>query len=180
MKTTEPLPLFRDFKAGSLVRILRHALRELALLAGVVISAILPLMVRAGGEDKPPASGEVRFAQAPEGAKILTIPLTVLEAAGARPQGYLTQRSPQPAEPITSLPPAIAATYTGKEWVAFEILRIADGTRYLGVLSEDKSIKFLNRQESSMWYARVYRVGTASDAKPEVLKEGFQSSGNDV
>jgi hypothetical protein len=57
---------------------------------------------------------------------------------------------------------------------------LPDGTRYLAVLNEDKSLKFLNRSDFPMCYARVYKVIGGNDAKPELLREGFQSQGNDV
>ncbi len=126
------------------------------------------------------ASGEVSFARAPEGAKAIQFPLTVLESPSVRSPGYLAQRSPEPAAELASVPAAIAEAYTGKEFNAFEFAHLADGTRYLVVLNEDKNIRFLARNDSPMWYARLYRVGAGSDTKPEVLREGFQSSGNDV
>jgi hypothetical protein len=122
----------------------------------------------------------VTFAQAPEGAKVIKFRLAVPESTGPRNQGYLSQRSPQALEEVASLPPALAQTYIGKVFSAFVIASLPNGTQYLAVLNEDKSLKFLNRDDSTMHYARVYRIGPGSDAKPELLREGFQSQGYDV
>jgi hypothetical protein len=133
------------------------------------------------GADAPAAGGTgVTFAQVPEGAKVIKFRLAVAENTGPRHQGYLSQRSPQALEEVSSLPPAIAQTYAGKGFTAFVIAALPNGTQYLAVLNEDKSLKFLNREDSTMYYARIYRVTPGSDAKPELLREGFQSPGNDV
>ena len=122
----------------------------------------------------------VDFIPVPEGAKRLTISLAVSEEGSPRQQGYLAQRSPEQAAEVSSLPAEISLAYTGKEFSAYEIAALPDGTRYLVVLNEDKALKFLNRNEASMWYARIYRNPPGTDAKPELLREGFQSPGNDV
>jgi hypothetical protein len=90
------------------------------------------------------------------------------------------QRSPEPASELTDLPEAITQNYAGKEFWAYELAALPDGTRYLVVLNEDQTVKFLNRNDSTLWYARLYRIGSETGAKPEVLREGLQSSGNDV
>src|SRR5512133_2426501 len=141
----------------------------------VATGLVLPLLA-SGGE---PDGGAVNFVKAPEGARTISITLNAVESGG-RPQGYLGQRSPEPAAEMASLPAAIAESYKGKDFVAYEISKLPDGTRYFVVLNEDKSIKFLNRNEATMWYARVYRVGVGAEEKAEIVREGFQSSGNDV
>ena len=78
------------------------------------------------------------------------------------------------------MPPAIARFYAAKEFAAFEIAALPNGTRYLAVLNEDKTLKFLNRNESPMCYARVYKVTSGNDPKAELLREGFQTPCNDV
>ncbi len=150
----------------------------LKLLPTAALSAALVSPFLAVGAE--PAAAGVNFVKTPEGARSISITLNAVETGGARPQGYLAQRSPEPATETASLPPAIAESYTGKEFVAYDIARLPDGTRYLVVFNEDKSVRFLSRNEANMWYARVYRVGPGSDAKPEIVREGFQSSGNDV
>jgi hypothetical protein len=123
----------------------------------------------------------VSFLQAPKDAEQVSIRLAVLESSVQRPQGYLAERSPQPLEEVASVPPSIAAEYAGKEFYAYQFAALPDGTHYLVVLNEDKSIKFLNRVEPNMWwYARIYRAPGESGAKPELLREGLQSPGNDV
>ena len=150
----------------------------------LTLAAGLALLLAATGASGADASGGgtngVTFAQAPEGAKVIKFRLAVPETTGPRHQSYLSQRSPQALEEITSLSPAIAQTYAGKEFSAFVIAALPNGTQYVAVLNEDKSLKFLNREDSTMYYARVYRVAPGNDAKPELLREGFQSQGNDV
>lgn len=141
----------------------------------------LPLLVAAA--DSAPATSTrsgVNLVQVPEGTKLVTITLAASDNPGLRPQGYLVQRMPEPLTEVTALPDAVTESYAGKEFSAYEIATLPDGTRYLAVLNEDKSLKFLNRNESSMWYARLYRIGPQTGPKPEVLREGFQSPGNDV
>lgn len=149
---------------------------------GLAVGLVLLLAAAGGNGADAPAAGTagVTFAQAPEGAKVIQFRLAVSEGGGPRHQGYLMQRSPKPLEEITSLPAAIAPTYAGKEFSAFVIATLPNGTQYLAVLNEDKSLKFLNREDSGMYYARFYRVAPGSDAKPELLREGLQSQGNDV
>ena len=137
----------------------------------------LPLGLSAAQSD---SASSVSFLQAPEGAKRISIGLAVLENAGPRQQGYLVQRSPTPLEEVASVPPQIADALKGAEFSAYEFGALPDGTRYLVALHENKSIKFLNRHEPGMWYARIYRVTSESDGVPELLREGFQSPGNDV
>jgi hypothetical protein len=140
-----------------------------AFLAGVALNA-----AAAASRDA------VAFLQVPEGTKLITVPLAVLESSGPRQQGYLVQRSQQ-AEEIAKLPPGISETYAGKEFFAFEIATLPDGMRYLAIFNEDKNLRFLNRNESTLWYARIYRMGPGGDAKPELVREGLQpSSGGDV
>ena len=119
------------------------------------------------------------FPHPPEGARMVTIRLAASERANVR-QGYLMQRSPQALEEIASPPAAIAQAYAGKEFSAYEIARLPDGTRFLAVLNDDKTLKFLNRNESPVWYARIYKLPPGADAKPELLREGLQASGGDV
>lgn len=164
--------------SGSLVETLKVFLGK-PLAAGTGLALLLA--AGAVGADAPAARAPgVTFAQAPEGAKVLKFVLSVPENTGPRHQGYLSQRSPQALDEVTTLPPAIAQTYVGKEFSAFVIAALPNGMQYLAVLNEDRSLKFLNREDTTMYYARVYRVPPGSDAKPELLREGFQSQGNDV
>ena len=126
------------------------------------------------------ASSGIGLVQVVEGAKTITIDLAASENAGPRQTGYLMQRSSEPLAEVTGLPPAITEQYSGKEFSAYEIAVLPDRTRYLVVLNEDKSLKFLNRNASGMCYARIYRLGAERSSKPEILREGFQSYGNDV
>ena len=104
----------------------------------------------------------------------------VADEAGPRQAGYLRQRSSAPAAELVSLPETIAQNYPAKEFSAYELAALPDGTRYLVVFNEDKNLKFLNRNDSMLWYARLYRIGSENGATPELLREGLQSSGNDV
>lgn len=141
---------------------------------------LLAFLVNAAESEHQATAGSVSFIQAPEGSRSFILPLSVLETPGSRPQGYLAQRSPESATETTDLPPTIKNAYPGKEFSAFDIAKLPDGTRYLLVLHEDKAVKFLNRNEQSFLYARVYRLGPGPDAQPEIVREGFQSPGNDV
>ncbi len=140
------------------------------------VVAILAVLLAGGVSGR----GGVAFLQAPEGAQLVKFSLAVSESAGSRQPGYLMQRSSQAVEPITTVPSSIAQTYAGKSFSAFEIATLPNGTHYLAVLNEDKSLKFLNRSDAPMCYARVYKVTGGGDSKPELLREGYQSQGNDV
>jgi hypothetical protein len=126
------------------------------------------------------ANSGLTFLQTPEGAKRLTIALAVRESPAAGPQGYLVQRSAQPLDELSSVPPSIASTYVGKDFSAYQIATLPDGTRYVVALNEEKTVKFLNRNDATPWYARIYRIAGEKDAKPELLREGLQMPGNDV
>jgi len=148
-----------------------------------LVAVILMLFLVSGtarADAAPSDNGEVAFLQAPEGAQLVKFRLAVSENTSPSQPGYLMQRSSQAVEQITSVPPSIAQVYAGKEFSAFEIAALPNGTRYLAVLNEDKSLKFLNRSDAPMCYARVYKVPGGSDLKPELLREGYQSQGNDV
>ena len=148
------------------------------------ILALPLLFILVGGPgDVFASSGEengITFSQAPEGAKVISMSLSVPENTGFREQGYLSQRAAEPAAETTALPGSITDAYSGKEFSAYDVATLPDGTRYVVILNEDKTVKFLNRNESGMLYARLYRIGAETGAKPEILREGFQSSGNDV
>jgi hypothetical protein len=147
-------------------------------LAALLIA--VPLVARSADPDSATKQAEVKLAEVPEGATLICVSLAASDNGGPRPQGYLSQRSPEPLTETSALPNAITETYAGKEFSAFEIATLFDGTRYIVVLNEDKSLKFLNRNESSLWYARIYRVAPQDGSKPEIVREGFQSGGNDV
>jgi hypothetical protein len=141
--------------------------------------SILLLPLASGSAESGSSSSDgISFLQAPQGAKRITISLAVVEGPSSRQSGY---RSPQPLDELLSLPPSVAETYSGTEYSAFQIAAFPDGTRYLVVLSQDTHVKFLNRNESDMWYARVYRISDgSSNSAPQLLREGFQSPGNEV
>jgi len=182
MKASQQRAFSGDFTSRALSRWLFDVLRgagALALPAALMLPT-LPLVAAAAEPAGGNAESAVKFVQAPEGARVFTIALSATDSSGGRTQGYLAQRSPESVTETDSLPPAIKDTYAGKEFTAFDIAKLPDGTRYLVVLNEDKDIKFLTRDESRMLYARFYRVGADANAKPELLKEGFQSPGNDV
>ena len=145
-----------------------------------VFILLLPLGSRAA-ESGSSSVSPISFFQASQEAKRITISLAVIEGTTSRQTGYFSQRSPQPLEELLSLPPSIAETYSGIEYSAFQIAAFPDGTRYLAVLNLDTHTKFLNRNESEMWYARVYRISSeSSNSAPQVLREGFQFPGNEV
>jgi hypothetical protein len=156
------------------IRTSQNSLLLLAIASAPFLAGSLALAAEAE------AGMNVTFLQAPAGAPLMTIPLSVSDNPAARPQGFLSQRSPRSAEEIQSLPPAIAEDYAGKEFSAYQIAALPDGARYLVVLNEDTSLKFLNRNDSGFWYARIYLVPKESEAKPKVIKEGYQAMGNDV
>jgi len=145
------------------------------------LGIMLPLIALSADSNSPASnSSGVNLVQAPEGAKLITITLAVADDVGSTPPGYLMHRVSEPLTELTELPAAITESYTGKEFSAYEIATLLDGTRYLVVLNEEKSLKFLNRNESPMWYARLYRISAGNGTKPEVVREGLQLSGNDV
>jgi hypothetical protein len=124
-------------------------------------------------------TGSFHFLEAPPGATEIVVPLAVQDSSTPQPQGYLVQRSAQPLEEILVLPPAIAGQY--EEFFAYPIAELPDRTRYLVVLHEEKSLKFLNRHDQNVWwYARIYRLAGDDGSEAELLREGFQSQGNDV
>jgi hypothetical protein len=135
--------------------------------------------VGVAASDASSTAAPVKFSQAPAGAKTITVTLSVSEGPGGRHPGYIQRASEQLVE-MAEVPASIAADYSGKEFFAFELLAQASGTSYVAVLNEEKTIKFLTRYDSPMWYARLYRINTNSNAKPEILKEGLQTPGNDV
>ncbi len=168
-------PNFRSIdKPGRSLRI-----PSLCLIAQLII--LFPSLGPAQPEAASPAPGAT-FLQIPKGAPLISVPLAVVESSSPRSQGYLSQRVPRPQDELASVPPAVSASYVGKEFLAYQIAALPDGTRYLVVLNEDTGLKFLNRNDSAgnMWYARIYRVPKDGDAKPELVKGGYQSSGNDV
>ncbi len=150
----------------------------------VRLSAAIVMLFLAGRAFGADATGagnaSFSFLQAPPGAQLVTFSLAVSESASPRPSGYLVQRSNQAAEESASVPASIAQGYEGKEFSAFQIAELPNGTRYLAVLNEDKNLKFLNRSDFPMCYARIYKITRGGDAKPELLREGYQSQGNDV
>jgi hypothetical protein len=123
-------------------------------------------------------TGAIGFADVPSDARVVTIPLAVSEENPGQP-GYLMQRAPDNLAAMSELPASISDQYARKEFSAFEFAALADGTRYIVVLNENKEIKFLNRTEPGFWYARVYRI-PPDGGKAELLKEGLQTPGNDV
>jgi len=142
--------------------------------AAISIFAWMHATVVAVADGKP-----MTFLQAPANARSFKITLAVPNHASSR-QGFLAQRSPQPLEELSSIPAAISEACAGKEFWAFEVATLPDGTRYLAVLIDDKTVKFLNRNNEPVWRARIYKLAPWNDAKPELLREGLQSSGNDV
>ena len=160
----------------------KHAVAMLALLPAIQLGilAFMPNTVHA--QEAATSARGATLLQVPQGTPLISIPLAVGESTMPRSQGYLSQRAPRSQEELTSVPAAISAAYVGKEFLAYQIAALPDGTRYLVVLNEDTGLKFLNRNDYSgnMWFARIYRVPKDGDAKPELVKEGYQSSGNDV
>jgi hypothetical protein len=154
-----------------------HAFKTWAL----ALLLMLPLIATLAESGPTPgaAANTLNLAKAPDGAKTMTISLSASEP-GPRQPGYLTQRTSEALPETTDLPGNITESYAGKEFSAYDIATLPDGTRYTAVLNEDKNLRFLNRNESTMWYARIYRIGPESGSKPELLREGFQSPGNDV
>ena len=146
----------------------------------VAVAALLVLPWCGGAAEAESGSGPgLTLFRAPEGAKVFSMSLTVVDIAGGRPR-YLTQRSTQPLEELTTVPPGIAQTFAGKEFTAYQFAMLPDGTCYVVALNEDNSAKFLNRSEAPMWYARIYRVPSGGDGKPTLVREGYQTSGGDV
>lgn len=159
-----------------------HAVSIVALYLIAQFVILSPLLTTAQPGTALPTARDATFLQVPQGTPSFSVPLAVVESSVSRSPGYLSQRAPRVQDELASVPAAISAAYVGKEFLAYQIAALPDGTRYLVALNEDTGLKFLNRNESmgNLWYARIYRIPKDGDAKPELVKEGYQSSGNDV
>src|SRR5438270_76407 len=111
-------------------------------ICATLVCVLFALTMR--GEETSTAPDPVTFMQAPQGAKLIKIHLSMQDHAPSR-HDYLSQRSPQPLEEVSPVPPTIAQAYSGKEFSVFQIGSFPNGTRYLVAVNEDKSMKFLNR-----------------------------------
>ncbi|MGZ4964447.1 MAG: hypothetical protein ACXWJB_14010 [Limisphaerales bacterium] len=148
--------------------------RRTKFLSGAVAFFIM-LTLQARAVEK--SDGGVSFMQPPQGAQLIKIALSLQDRHPSRHE-YLSQRSPQPLEDVTSIPAAIAKAYAGKEFSLFEMASLPNGTRYFVSLNQDKSLNFLNRTDTQIWYARIYRM--EGDSQPKIVREGYQTSGTDV
>ena len=151
--------------------LLAHAFKTWSLL----LLLMVPLIATSAesGPTTGTAPNTVNLAKAPEGAKTIAMSLSASDS-GPRQPGYLTQRTTEPLPETTNLPGNITESYAGKEFSAYDIATLPDGTRYTTVLNEDKTLRFLNRNESSMWYARI--TESARRAAPNLSSSEKASS----
>lgn len=148
----------------------------------VAAISLIPIIAWAADPQASPAPRQIELAKVPEGAKRLTIPLTVSDpdAQGFSNRRYIGMQPNEILQPLDSVPQALSNAYTAGKNFAFEFATLPDGTRFIVLLGKFDSMKNLTRNQFEIWHARIYKFSQGDNSEPELLREGFQTPGGEV